>query len=175
MFKFPNVLWKMLNGGSGLNLDKICKLADDTQWGAPDDRKSTIQNMAFFLDRWLLTHRPYKHNMVARVKAKVSRLFCFMCNKREGTFLTALYLSIKVLYLTNVIGQFFLLNAFMSTDYNVYGFEFIKMMQNGESMRESPRFPRVTLCDFQIRQLQNIQRYLTSLTLYQTILTFNDP
>jgi len=158
LFKFPNVMWKMLNGGSGLNLDKICKLADETQYGAPDDRKTAIENMGFFLDRWLLTHRQYKHNFVARAKAKVSRVFCFLCNKREGTFLTALYLCIKVLYIANVIGQFFLLNAFMATDYNMYGFEYINMMNTGESMRESPRFPRVTLCDFRIRQLQNIQR-----------------
>ncbi|XP_060566815.1 uncharacterized protein LOC132725654 [Ruditapes philippinarum] len=165
LFKFPNVLWKMLNGGSGLNLDKICKLADETQWGSPDDRKGAIENMSFFLDRWLLTHRQYKHNFVARAKAKASRVFCFLCNKREGTFLTALYLCIKVLYLANVIGQFFLLNAFMATDYNMYGFEYIKMLNSGESMRESPRFPRVTLCDFRIRQLQNIQRWTVQCVL----------
>lgn len=165
LFKLPNVIWKMLNGGSGLNLDKICKLSDDTQWGSPDDRKQTIDNLAFFLDRWLLTHRHYKTNILVRAKAKAAHLFCFLCNKREGTYLTALYLSIKVLFLANVIGQFFLLNAFMATDYNVYGFEYIKMMSTGESMRESPRFPRVTLCDFQIRQLQNIQRWTVQCVL----------
>lgn len=165
LFKLPNVIWKMLNGGSGLNLDKICKLSDDTQWGSPDDRKSTISNLAFFLDRWLLTHRSYKNNMLVRAKAKAAHLFCFLCNKREGTFLTALYLCIKVLFLANIIGQFFLLNAFMATDYNMYGFEYIKMMSTGESMRESPRFPRVTLCDFQIRQLQNIQRWTVQCVL----------
>ena len=148
----------MLNGGSGLNLDKICKLADETQCGSTDKRKTTIQNLGIFLDRWLKAHRQYRHNVSARLRARLSRMFCFFCNKREGTYLTALYLSIKVLYLTNIIGQFLILNAFMATDYFMFGIEYLEMMKDGKAMRESPRFPRVTLCDFQIRQLQNVQR-----------------
>ncbi|KAL3854759.1 hypothetical protein ACJMK2_014008 [Sinanodonta woodiana] len=165
MFKIPNIIWKLLNGGSGLNLSKVCKLADETQWGTPDDRKGKIKNICKFMDRWLQTHREYHNNFVVRIKAKASRILCFVCNKRQGTFLTALYIWIKVLFLANVIGQFFLLNAFMATNYNLYGFEYIKMFQSGTAAQESPRFPRITLCDFQIRQLQNIQRWTVQCVL----------
>ncbi|KAK3600963.1 hypothetical protein CHS0354_004172 [Potamilus streckersoni] len=165
MFKIPNIVWKLFNGGSGLNLSKVCKLADETQWGTPDDRKGKIRNIGKFMDRWLQTHREYHNNIVVRIKAKTSRVLCFVCNKRQGTFLTALYIWIKVLFLANVISQFFILNAFMATNYNMYGFEYIKMFQSGTSMKESPRFPRITLCDFQIRQLQNIQRWTVQCVL----------
>ncbi|KAK3600960.1 hypothetical protein CHS0354_004169 [Potamilus streckersoni] len=165
MFKIPNIVWKLLNGGSGLNLSKVCKLAEEAQWGTPDDRKSKIRNIAKFMDRWLETHREYHNNIIVRIKAKTSRIFCFVCNKRQGTYLTAMYLWVKVLFLTNVISQFFILNAFMATNYNMYGFEYIKMLQSGTSMKESPRFPRITLCDFEIRQLNNIQRWTVQCVL----------
>ena len=48
-------------------------------------------------------------------KAEISHLFSFPFNKKEGTYLIALYLSIKLLYLVNVIAQFFILIAFMAT------------------------------------------------------------
>ena len=165
LFKLPNVFWKMLNGVSGLNLDRICKLSESTQIGSPEGRKEAIDNIAFFMDRWLLTNREYKTNILVRVKAKISRVFCCFCNRREGNFLTALYLCIKVMYLINIISQFFILNAFMATDYNLYGFEYIQMWTSGVAMRESPRFPRVTLCDFRIRQLENIQRWTVQCVL----------
>lgn len=158
LFHFPNFVWNLLSVHSGLNLGKIRALADDTQCGDPKKREEVINNLAKHLSRWLDIERQYHHNIVTRAKAKVSRLFCFYCNKREGNFLTGLYLSTKVLYLANVIGQFFMLNSFMGMDYGMYGFEYIRMMRDGVQMKESPRFPRITLCDMDIRQLQNIQR-----------------
>ena len=50
-------------------------------------------------------------------------------------------------------------------DFNVYGFEVMKtLLENGE-LSDTPRFPRVTLCDFDIRQLQNLQRYTVQCVL----------
>ena len=73
--------------------------------------------------RWLETHREYHWNMLVRAKQQMARFCCFFCNKRAGTYLTAFYLFIKVTYAANVIGQFFLLNAFLSQDFTLYGFE----------------------------------------------------
>jgi len=53
----------------------------------------------------------------------------------------------------------------MASDYTLYGFEFVDKLIKGEPMRESPRFPRVTLCDFRIRQLQNIQPWTVQCVL----------
>lgn len=165
LFKFPNIVWKISHGGSGLNLDKIVNLAEDTQLGSPEERREKIGHLAHFLDKWLDTHREYRWNMYVRIKTKLSHVCCFLCNKREGTYLTALFLFIKLLYVVNVIGQFFLLNEFMSTSYNNYGFEIIDHLSTKGEWRESPRFPRVTLCDFEIRQLQNVLRYTVQCVL----------
>ena len=164
LFKLPNIFWRMLNSGSGLNLKEICIKAQSTQCESPKDRTAVIENLACILDRWS-SKRMTELRLMVGAKARISHLFSFLFNKKEGTYLIALYLSIKLLYLVNVIAQFFILNAFMATNYSVYGFEFMNMMTSGESMRESPRFPRVTLCDVQIRQLQNVQRWTVQCTL----------
>jgi len=73
--------------------------------------------------------------------------------------------AVQVLYAANVIAQFFILNAFLSTDYNMYGFEILSKLGEADAWKESPRFPRVTLCDFRIRQLQNIQTWTVQCVL----------
>jgi hypothetical protein len=47
----------------------------------------------------------------------------------------------------------------MSMDFSVYGFEVARSLLHTGEFKESYRFPRVTLCDFQIRQLHNIQNW----------------
>lgn len=71
----------------------------------------------------------------------------------------------QVLYAANVIAQFFILNAFLATDFNLYGFEVMSKLGQEEAWKESPRFPRVTLCDFRIRQMQNIQTWTVQCVL----------
>lgn len=165
LFKFPNVIWKLFNGGSGINLEKIVDLAEQTQLGSPENRITTIKHIAYYMDRWLETYREYKTNYLVRFRQKVTKMCFILCSKREGTFLTGFYMFIKVLYTVNVIGQFFLLNAFMSNEFSIYGFEVMEMLRSGGPWKESSRFPRVTLCDFEIRQLQNIQRFTVQCVL----------
>lgn len=165
LFKIPNLVWRAFNDGSGLNLEKIVNLASDTQMGSSEDRVSTIQHLALYLDRWLEGNRDHQFNFAVRMRHKISRVCFFICSKREGTYLTGFYVFTKALYLANVIGQFFLLNAFLSMEYNFYGAEVISHLTQHGSLKESPRFPRVTLCDFQIRQMQNLLRYTVQCVL----------
>ena len=86
---------------------------------------------------------------------------------------TATYFCIKILYLINSIVQFFLLNAFLSFNFTGYGVEGISKLFSGEDWFESPRFPRVTMCDFMVRRLGSNQHwYAVQCTLPINI--FND-
>ncbi|KAK3083509.1 hypothetical protein FSP39_024433 [Pinctada imbricata] len=165
LFKLPNMIWRLFNGGSGLNLDKVVFFAEKAQFDTPDDRDKSLFTLARFMDKWLDTNKEYKWNVFVRTKHQVSRFMCFFCNKRAGKYLTAMYLFVKVLYVANAIGQLFLLNAFLSTNYSFYGFEFLENMARDGPWRESPRFPRVTLCDIRIRQLNNLQRFTVQCVL----------
>ena len=97
----------------------------------------TMQNIASFMDIWLHTNRSYKCNVVTKVKATLSRLLCFYYNIRQGTFLTAPYLSVKIFYLLNVVGQFLIINGFMRTKDTLYGFDYLKKFWSGEYLKEN--------------------------------------
>jgi len=67
------------------------------------------------------------------------------------TYLTGAYLLVKLLYTGNVVGQLFLLDRFLGTDFRLYGVSVLRRMIDGQDWTTSPKFPRVTLCDFYIR------------------------
>ncbi|XP_053383041.1 innexin unc-9-like isoform X3 [Mercenaria mercenaria] len=166
LFKLPHILWKMLRNNCGLDLEKLCKTAGNTQCHSPTERSETISVIVFSFLCWIKCRQRYiKKNVCVRAKTWLSRFCCFYGNKREGTFLTALYLTIKLLYLINVIGQIFLLNAFITTDKSVYALEWLGSFHSGSSFLESKRFPKVTLCDYQIRQMNNVKRYTVQCVL----------
>ena len=147
-------------------MDKLVQLSENTQLGKPEDRDRTIVHVAKYIDRWLLAHRQYHYNLLVRLRQRFSNIFCFWLAKREGRFLTGFYMFIKFLYCVNAISQFFLLNAFLAMDFHMYGFDLLsRLIHDGELSIASPRFPRVTLCDFEIRQLQNLQRYTVQCVL----------
>lgn len=166
LFKVPCLVWRMLSGHSGLNLEKIVTMAAGTQTAEPKKRDETVKYIAVYIDRWLETHRQYNYNFMVRMKQKASKVCLIMCNKREGTYLTGLYMFVKILYCVNIICQFFILNAFMGHGfYSAYGLEVLDGLANNWEIKESYRFPRVTLCDFDIRQLQNLQRWTVQCVL----------
>lgn len=165
LFKFPSLVWRLFNGVSGINVDKIVSMADATQIGSNEKRDETVGHIAIYMNKWLEAHRHDRLNILIRVRQKASRFLCFCCSKRDGTYLTGLYIFVKALYVVNVVIQFFLLNAFMGGWYSLYGFEVIDGLAKDQYWRDSPRFPKVTLCDFEIRQLQNIQVYTVQCVL----------
>ena len=91
---------------------------------------------------------------------------CFRCcGRRQGNYLIFLYLVVKLLFIANIFGQLFALNIFLGHDFHLYGFDVIKSAIYGDDWAASPRFPRVTMCDFLIRRLGNVQRYTVQCVL----------
>ncbi|CAG5126001.1 unnamed protein product, partial [Candidula unifasciata] len=157
LFKFPNMLWKELRGYSGLNVQKIVNMVEDLTTSPPDKKDKVVSDICMFIHKWLQSYRVYKYNLMVKVKEKMSSILCFMLGKRQGTYLTGLYLFIKLLYLVNVLGQFIMLTAFLKFNYWTYGLQVLQHL--GGKWVDIDHFPRVVMCDFEIRQLQNIQTY----------------
>lgn len=165
LFKLPNLTWNILNGTSGLNIDNVTRMAKKAQTLPLKERGDVIRDMTFVMERWIETHRDYRYNLFVRIRDKCRTFFWWLGGNRSGTYLTGLYLSCKVLYLANSVGQFFLLDAFLASPDTAYGFHLAVNLTRYGSWEASPRFPRVTLCDFQIRQMQNIQQFTVQCVL----------
>jgi len=87
------------------------------------------------------------------------------CGRRHGNHLTAGYLAVKLLFLVNVVGQLFALNVFLGQDFHLFGVDVLRAVVAGRDWTASSRFPRVTLCDFRVRRLANVQRYTVQCVL----------
>ena len=61
-----------------------------------------------------------------------------------------IYIMVKLLYLINAASQFFLLSVFVGDGCNLYGMEAIKDLLTGQTVEESPVFPRSSLCSFSV-------------------------
>jgi hypothetical protein len=80
-------------------------------------------------------------------------------------YLTGVFVFIKLIYTVNAIGQLFLVNVFLGTDFHLYGVDVVRRMATGKDWTTSHRFPRVTMCDFQIRVLGNVHRHTVQCAL----------
>ena len=123
--------------------------------------------------RYLNCRKYYNRTTNVSVSWLISKVV-FPCSSREkGNFLVVLYVLVKLLYLGNVIGQLFLMDALMNHSFSFYGIYVMKHLISGTNWMASPRFPRVTMCDFKLRRMgSNIQRYTVQCTLPHNI--FNE-
>ncbi|XP_045178985.2 innexin unc-9-like [Mercenaria mercenaria] len=165
LFKAPHIIWHLLNTKAGINLNKINELTDSVHVGKPEDREESLKHIAKYIDRWLRQNRNYHRNILVKVRQRISNVFIFCFAKRDGYFLTGFYLFTKMLYCVNCVAQFFILDSFLGMDFGGYGFEILSYFREHGEWKETPRFPRVTLCDFKIRQLENIQTFTVQCVL----------
>ncbi len=154
---------------------ELCLQYSTLRWFAIFYSSSLIDQISFFcLFRFLRSKHIYNSNGGCTLSFTecFSRLCCPVCGRRSGNYLTLAYLFIKVLFIANVLGQLFIMDSFLGTDFHFYGIDVISSLFNGSDWRDSPRFPRVTMCDFRVRRLGNVQRYTVQCVL--TINLFNE-
>jgi len=64
-----------------------------------------------------------------------------------------MYLFTKGFYVANAIGQLFALNAFLGSAFSSYGIDVLRAIYQGDDWTASKRFPRVTMCDLNVRHV----------------------
>lgn len=75
------------------------------------------------------------------------------CGRQNGNYLIALYISVKFLYLINVIFQLYIMELFIGTSYSFYGIRLLIDLIRGQHWYNSGHFPRVTFCDLEAKKL----------------------
>ena len=169
MFFLPCLLWRFLNGRSGMNIAVIMEAAMASQRAVyAENREKTLRYTVHLLDRYLLVRREQKTGCTHRLKQKLSRYCLLFYSKFYGNYLTCSYMLIKLFYIGNAAGQLFLLDLILGYDFHMVGFNVISHLIMGSHWSESERFPRVTQCDFIIRQATNVHSYT-----FQCVLPIN--
>lgn len=166
MFSMPSIFWRLLSWQSGLNIQHLINAACDTQVVVdPMERQRAIQALSScFVDNLDLQspNNDLRRSFIAKFKCK---------RFLSGHYISTLYLLTKLLYMMNIVVQFVILNACLKSDeYLFFGFQVLQDLMNGKPWTESGHFPRVTLCDFEVRYLANLNRYTVQCALLINII-----
>uniref|UniRef100_A0A914QT18 Innexin n=1 Tax=Panagrolaimus davidi TaxID=227884 RepID=A0A914QT18_9BILA len=142
-FYIPNYIWNMLHKQTAVNPRAIVNEVRKCRESHGNEREKEVETLAMYITETIDEFSP-------RYQKSFSR---------NGWNATILYLMIKFLYLINCFGQLFMLDKFLGGNYLTWGFETLIDVAQGQSWKESEMFPRVILCDFEVRKLANIQNY----------------
>ncbi|XP_052760481.1 innexin unc-9-like [Mya arenaria] len=163
VYQLPSVVWRAFSGFSGVDIRKLVEMTAKAHYVDDAKRDAKIEEIVCTIDRWLEGNRQYHWNCLVRMRQKLSRL-CFCLNRREGTYLTGLYLISKLMFCVNVVCQFYILDAFLGGFFRYWGIEAIHTLAVEHQLKESRRFPRVSLCSFSVRGIQ--QKCVLPLNLF---------
>ncbi|KAI3415594.1 hypothetical protein GPALN_005197 [Globodera pallida] len=170
LFYVPCLIWRLMSDKSGIRLNDIVQMATEKENIEPEYRMRTIESLARHIEAALR----YQHTATSRTQYTLHRVFkCFNLRYYES-YVTGMYLATKVFYVGNVLTNLLLVNKFLETNnYSIYGLGVLyDLLLVGKSWTQSGNFPRVTLCDFEVRVLGNIQRHSVQCVLVINI--FNE-
>ncbi|VDO57337.1 unnamed protein product [Haemonchus placei] len=71
----------------------------------------------------------------------------------------SVYLITKIIYVINLVMQFLMMNKFLGQNDPYWGVHILSDILTGTDWELSGNFPRIAMCDFQVRVLGNLQRY----------------
>ncbi|PAA94463.1 hypothetical protein BOX15_Mlig014383g1, partial [Macrostomum lignano] len=154
MFHLPAVIWKLMNWQSGVQIKTLVGMAVNCVDDSQEKREDKIKKLAWYF-RTAIEKKIRKQSGFFYNLKKVLIRYLLIGRAAYGRYLINVYIVIKLLYIANVVGQFFLLNGFLGTDYDFYGLGVLRDLWNNHDWRHSGHFPRVTLCDFNVRVIGN--------------------
>ena len=163
MFTVPWALWKIVSRRAGVNigvLTEIVQLAQRDQ--DPDVRTKSMRYATYMLSRFCDTQA--KRLRGANTLSGLASNLAF-CSRFSGSYLSATYLMVKLCYVANAVGQLFLLDAILGFPYHLFGVYAVRHFLFGDKLNESRHFPRVTMCDYYVRQMGNVNRHTVQCVL----------
>ena len=149
LFLVPNFLWKTAYRSSGMDFERVVEFAsrfetiiDESEW------RTTVKRLARHIDRYLQLQKEYRPTWLNRVVGCLSGRIVISISRQYGNFLTYTYPTIKLIYILNLMVQFFVLTRWLGPGYSYYGIEVLEQfLSDGYSGQfSSPIFPRVTWC-----------------------------
>uniref|UniRef100_A0A914WC36 Innexin n=1 Tax=Plectus sambesii TaxID=2011161 RepID=A0A914WC36_9BILA len=154
MFSIPHIIWRMLNCLSGIQVRSIITMATSFD-ELTDAHAETIEMIARHLKAGLQLNAKIGLSASSNPFVLIARSLSGLV----GAYITIAYMLVKLLSIVNCILQFSLLNGFLGTQYKYWGAEILTDLVAGRDWFETGHFPRVTMCDLEVRQLGNIHRW----------------
>jgi len=158
MFYIPHMIWRLLNWQSGIHLRGIITMACDNKNLGGANQVNAVADIAGHMHACIEIRKKHYGN-----QALLDSIL--QCGRSGGVYLSLVYLFTKILFITNLILQFIILNEFLGTSYTFWGASILRDILRNHEWQLSGHFPRVTLCDFEVRKLGNMHRYTVQCVL----------
>ncbi|XP_070187056.1 innexin-11-like [Littorina saxatilis] len=164
ILKSPNFIWRAFMGNEGLNIPKVVEIGLDPQQDDDEAGAAVAFEMTFNLEKGKLIHkrriRKMVKNKLESVQKFVAALGFFPLGSGLGAYQTGLFMFTRLLTLVLCLAVFRFVGYTLHTDFHSWGLELIRRFVTGDDDSwEALVFPKETLCDFKIRQLQNVQQF----------------
>jgi len=167
--RIPAILWNLLSNYSGIKLGQILKLSSDPNNVKPEIRRQNMGNASTHLRGSLLFHRRIANKDIDHPY----KFLGFLNWPYSGKFVTIVFIATKCISIIIVIAILMLTNYLLQTDSSTYfGFNTVYNIFIGKEWDSTGFFPRVALCDFQVREMGNIQNHTIQCVL--SINIFNE-
>jgi innexin len=166
VFLIPRIIWRTLNDKCGIEIVNYVDAAQKYETvDSFRDRANIMEFLSSHITTFIRVRSPkkvgntWKDKMRYASKQTASWIF-FWTNKRFGNYLIILYMLCKILYCVNVFGQLFLMTKILGIEnYHSFGLEMLMRMSKGVDMIKNEYFPKVTHCDFKVRELGTDHQY----------------
>lgn len=159
----PAWLWHVIGHRATFDVPAMIHQLSKMKLTNPEDRRSNLSIMAKHYEKV----EQYSRSNIRVTDNLFKRTMSTCMFFAGGGVLTGIYFLIKICYLINAIGQFFLMNHFLNIDYWSYGQKVLYGVFTGRDWMENKiYFPRIVYCDFAIRYLgDNNLNYTVQCTL----------
>ncbi|KAL3075775.1 hypothetical protein niasHS_012605 [Heterodera schachtii] len=163
-FKMPALIWKYFHGQSGMKVGEILRLATNGDNSDPATRTSNINALCVHLQKVLKFH----HRLYQK-RISPHSFFRLLNMKYSAYYVTVVYLFTKCLFFVNVAVQLNVLNRYLFVSQERFGFGlWSALLQGNITWQETGIFPRVTWCDFDVREMGQTVNHTV-----QCVLTLN--
>ncbi|CAD6194792.1 unnamed protein product [Caenorhabditis auriculariae] len=148
-FYLPVVLWRTVYEMSGVKVRAICDACSVSGNMEEKARQGNMKMIASFLTQ---------EHAVAHVTSSVRSM-------SSDSFIVVTYVIIKALYVLNAFMQFVVLKNLLGVNSYTWGLDVTSDLWNGREWPETGNFPRVTMCDYDVRVLSNLHRHTVQCVL----------
>ncbi|GFR97276.1 innexin [Elysia marginata] len=144
------MLWTKVSGRPGQDLRKIRDLVVEARsFKKVKQRMRKMNQVASYFETFAANYETYNLPIIGENNGKFLAVF-FCLGRHSGSYLSSLYLAIKILNFFNLIFNFGLLSSFLSKSYWRYGYDGMKSIFTTGDWGDPYNFPRVLICDFEM-------------------------
>uniref|UniRef100_A0A0N5AXY5 Innexin n=1 Tax=Syphacia muris TaxID=451379 RepID=A0A0N5AXY5_9BILA len=173
----PHIFWRTFNWLSGLHLQAVvimCRQVMNMK-SSGKDIDSNTDMIANHIASVILGDRHVDKQIITNPIGVCFRFF----TSRTACYMSCCYLVMKMLFFLNLIIQLTVMNFFLDIrntstkhfcfkitlkhffpgSFVTWGIELLIRLLSGKEWQQTSVFPRVTVCDFQVRELGNLHRW----------------